>query len=321
MIKLNDLIPINLLQEKEKFFAKAANYNPQFTYHKAIKQSDLNFYGKTSWQYRYLAKKILRQAEKENLFQKKFEHNNLLNETQVKKTITEYLSDYSLEKKYQVIFKEKFTSRFAVNFLENSIKIRLPINFDQKSLICTLNHEVGTHILRQENYLKQVWYRRKKAYGFSNHLRTEEGLAVVHQYLDKDQQLIYQTALSYLGTHLASQTDFKTLYQFFYQHLQDPQKAWAQTLKNKRGLTDTSLPGGFNKSLVYLEGFVQVLKYLRTHHYNPTLLYYGKLAIKDINKAQKINPNFEAILPKFYTDNQELYQEKIKSLAKRNFIF
>ena len=69
MIKLNDLIPINLLQEKEKFFAKAANYNPQFTYHKAIKQSDLNFYGKTTWPYRFLAKKILRQAEKENLFQ------------------------------------------------------------------------------------------------------------------------------------------------------------------------------------------------------------------------------------------------------------
>lgn len=321
MIKLRDLIPVNLLSEKEQFFAKQANYNPQFQYQKQIPVSTLNFYGKANWLYSRLAKKIINQANKENLFKQSQTNDAYLTEQEVKKIVIAYLNDYSLTNKYQVVFNQKFTSRFAVNFLENSIKVRLPINFDQNNLINTLNHEIGTHILRQENYLQQPWYRRRNAYGFSNHLRTEEGLAVIHQYLNKSQQLIYQTALSYLGAQLASKADFKTVYQFFYQYLNDQQRAWSQTLKNKKGLIDTSLPGGFNKSLVYLEGFVQVLKYLRHQHYDPSTLYYGKLAIQDIKKAQKINPHFQPLLPKFYSENPSIYQEKIQTLAKRNFIF
>lgn len=321
MIKLKDLVPVNLASEKEKFFAKQANYNPQFQYQKPVDVSSLNYYGKSNCRYAYLAKKIIKQAQKENLFQQEQSHNNILSEQEVKNIATAYLDDYALSDKYQIIFSETFTSRFAVNFLENSIKIRLPINFNQQRLINSLDHEIGTHVLRQENYLLQPWYKRKKAHSFRNHLLTEEGLAVIHQYLNSDQQLVFQPALSYLGVQLASKADYKTVYQFYYRHHQDPQKAWSQTLKNKRGLTDTSLPGGFSKGLVYLTGFAQVLKYLRRQHYDPSSLYYGKLAFQDVKKAQKIKPNYQALLPRFYTADPQAYREKIQTLAKRNFIF
>jgi len=321
MIKLKDLKPLNLSIEKDKFFSNEGNYNPQFQYPKKIVESDLNFYGKPKWQYNHLAKKIVEQAQKEQLFIKDEELNNHLDRELSKQIIINYLNDYSLAEKYQIIFDENFTSRFAVNFKENAIKIRLPTNFTEKSLKNTLNHELGTHVLRQENYLRQPWYRHKKQLGFVNHLRTEEGLAVIHQYLNDDQKLVYKTALSYLGAKLASRADFKNVYQFFYQYTKNPQKAWSYALKNKRGLSDTSLPGGFSKSVVYLEGFKLVLKYLRQHHYDPSPLYYGKLAIKDINKAIKINPQYQTILPKFYTENPQNYQEKVKEIAKRNFIF
>lgn len=321
MIKLKDLLPINLQTEKEKFFAKESNYNPQFQYQKTIRESELDFYGQPRWKYSRLAKKIVKQAQAEQLFLKDQKLNSNLDQKSTKELIANYLKDYSLTNKYQLIFDEKFTSRFAVNFKENTIKIRLPINFSEKSLANTLNHELGTHVLRQENYLKQPWYRHKKHFGFANHLRTEEGLAVIHQYLNSEQQLIYKTALSYLGCQLASRSDFKTVYQFFYQYLANSQKAWSYALKNKRGLKDTSIAGGFSKSLVYLEGFAQVLQYLRHHHYDPSPLYYGKLAVQDIKKAQKINPQFQPILPKFYTENPLEYQKKVKNIAKRNFIF
>ena len=71
MIKLKDLVPVNLASEKEKFFAKQANYNPQFQYQKPIDSSSLNYYGKTNCCYAHLAKKIIKQAQKENLFQQK----------------------------------------------------------------------------------------------------------------------------------------------------------------------------------------------------------------------------------------------------------
>lgn len=321
MIKLKDLVPTNLASEKEKFFAKQANYNPQFQYQKPIDISSLNYYGKTNYCYAHLAKKIIKQAQKEKLFGQEQSQNNILSEQEAKNIAIAYLDDYALSDKYQIVFSKNFTSRFAVNFLENSIKIRLPINFNQKRLINTLDHEVGTHVLRQENYLLQPWYKRKKAYSFRNHLLTEEGLAVIHQYLNKDQQLVYQPALSYLGVQLASKADYKTVYQFYYQYHQNPQRAWSEALKNKRGLTNTSLPGGFSKGLVYLTGFAQVLKYLRRQHYDPSPLYYGKLAYQDVKKAQKINPNYQALLPRFYTEDPQAYREKIQTLAKRNFIF
>ncbi len=321
MIKLKDLIPINLATEKEKFFASDTNYNPQFQYQKQISKVDLAIYGKARRSYAHLAKKIINQAQREQLFLKDQQSNPNLDQELVKQITIDYLNNYSLADKYQIAFNHDFTSRFAVNFKENTIKIRLPIVFTKESLKNTLNHELGTHILRQENYLNQVWYRRKQHYGFSNHLHTEEGLAVIHQYLISDQQLVYKTALSYLGAQLAGQADFKTVYQFFNQHLNNPQRAWAYTLKNKRGLSDTSLPGFFSKSLVYLEGFKQVLQYLRLHRFDPSFLYYGKLAIKDIKKAKKLNPHYQAILPKFYTDSPQNYQERVKAIAKRNFIF
>ncbi len=321
MIKLKDLLPTNLQTEKDKFFAMGGDYNPQFQYQKKIAKSALNYYGKSQWQYRRLAKKIINQAQKEQLFLQDQTLNSNLDQKNTQRLIINYLKDYSLANKYDVVFNQHFTSRFAVNFKENTIKIRLPINFSEKSLSNTLNHELGTHVLRQENYLRQPWYHHKNHFGFANHLRTEEGLAVIHQYLNSDQQLVYKTALSYLGCQLASRADFKTVYQFFYHYLKNSQKAWSQALKNKRGLEDTSLAGGFNKSLVYLEGFAQVLQYLRRHHYDPSPLYYGKLAIQDIKKAQKMNPQYQLILPKFYTDNPLAYQQKVKNVGKRNFIF
>ncbi len=321
MIKLKDLLPTNLSTEKEKFFAQGGNYNPQFQYQNSITESGLDYYGRARWKYLHLAKKIVNQAQKEQLFLKDQSLNSNLDQENTQKLITNYLNDYALANKYQVVFNEHLTSRFAVNFKENFIKIRLPINFSKKSLDNILNHELGTHVLRQENYLQQPWYHRKKEFGFANHLRTEEGLAVIHQHLNSDQQLLYQTALSYLGCHLASRADFKTVYQFFYHYFKNPQKAWSQALKSKRGLKDTSLAGGFTKSLVYLEGVVQVSQYLHRHHYDPSLLYYGKLAIQDLQKAQKMNPHYQLILPKFYKDNPSAYQEKVATIAKRNFIF
>ena len=321
MLKLSELVPVNLLAEKEKFFANNTNYNPQFKYQTTIKQSDLNFYGRSRWRYSRLAKKIIKQAKKESLFQKNQLSNEELDTKTTSQIIEEYLTKYSLNKKYRLVFDKNFTSRFAINFKNNTIKVRLPVIFSKQKLNNTLDHEIGTHILRQENYEKQDWYRRKKHYGFNNHLRTEEGLAVIHQYLNSEQQLIFKTALSYLGAQVAQKKDFKTVYAFFYEYLQDSQKSWSYALKNKRGLTDTSLPGGFSKSFVYLEGFEQVLKYLKNYQYDPSLLYYGKLAIEDIAKAQKMNPNYQALLPKFYINDPLAYQKRVKALAKRNFVF
>ena len=86
-------------------------------------------------------------------------------------------------------------------------------------------------------------------------------------------------------------------------------------------MRDTGRPAAFTKSVNYFEGFVDVLKYLRRHDFDPTDLYYGKLAIQDVAKAKKIKPHFKPLLPKFYTDDPAQYKKLIREVAKVNHIY
>lgn len=322
MIKLKDLVPLNLAEEKAKFFAAAENYNPQFVYAKNIPSSALIKHGRPKWRYLRLAKKIVKAAVKSNFLVKpEIELGPILTQAELANMVKNYLLDYQLADRYQVVFDENFVSRFAVNFLDNNIKVRLPINIDQAELQSVLDHEIGTHVLRQENYLQQPWYKKRKRYGLQSHLATEEGLAGIHFLLSKKDKLDYATALKYLAIDLANKKDFKTVYAFFKHHFQNSDRAWTYTLKIKRGLRDTSRKGGSNSGIVYFEGFVEVLKYLRRHQFNPTLLYYGKVAWQDLEKVQALKPDFQALLPKFYTDDPKQYGAEIRAIAKRNFIY
>jgi len=142
----------------------------------------------------------------------------------------------------------------------------------------------------------------------------------INEMLDSKNKIAYKSAVNYLGVNLAHKKSFTQLFKFFNQHWQDPERAWTWTLKKKRGVRNTAQKIAFSKDLVYFEGFVQVLKYLQKNNYDPSLLYYGKLDISDIEKAQKMNPGYEAILPKFYIDHPEIYKEKVKQIAKENLL-
>ena len=319
MIKLSDLIPVNLLEEKAQFMAADGHYNPQFTYRKIINRDQLTRYGFPRWRYLRLAKKIVKFAQNNQLFDKK-PIKQTLDQNTLKHLVNQYLADYQLEHKYQVIFDKNFVSRFAVNFKDNSIKIRLPINLSLKEMPSVLNHEIGTHILRQENYLQQPWYKKRKRYGFRDHLSTEEGLAVIHSHLNQQEKSVAKTALMYWGTQVALRHSFADTYSFFYHYLNDSDKAWNYTFKLKRGLTDTGRHLAFTKSINYFEGLLKVLNYLKKHQYDPSNLYYGKLNLADIKRAKKFNPDYQPLLPKFYTADPTNYRQQVQLIAKDNFI-
>jgi hypothetical protein len=88
----------------------------------------------------------------------------------------------------------------------------------------------------------------------------------------------------------------------------------------KRGLYDTSEPGGFTKSIVYLEGMTEVWQYLKKSNFDVEGLYYGKIAAEDVNKAREMNPDFKPQLPHFYTQDRQAYEKQIRSIAKINHL-
>jgi hypothetical protein len=53
---------------------------------------------------------------------------------------------------------------------------------------------------------------------------------------------------------------FVDLYENLTLYIDCPKKRWKQCLRVKRGVIDTSQPGGFYKDQAYLRGAAQILK-------------------------------------------------------------
>lgn len=318
MNRLSDLIPLNMQEEKEKFFASNCTKNPQFIYRKQATTAELTKYGKPKLWYIFLAKRILKKhfQEKEAVAQIA-KNRKFLDQDSIEDLITQRLRFYKLQNEYDVVFSKNFVSRIAVNNNEKIIKIRLPVSIDENEMEAILNHEIDTHVIRQLNYEKQPWFKKKKKNSFRPYLRTEEGLAALNELVASDYNLAYKSAANYLAVDLALKKDFVSVFNFF-QAWQNEERAWTWTLKKKRGIEDTSKKGAFTKDLVYFEGFIQVLKYLRKNDCDPSELYYGKIDIKDINKVKKIGLAENIILPKVFMRDQKAYKEKVAKIIKNN---
>lgn len=319
MLKLSDLIPTNLESEKEKFFASNFEYNPQFTYKNNTTQSELTKHGKPKFWYLFLAKRILKKHLQEKDLADQIQKSRVfLDQDEIQDLIEKRLNFYNLKDKYEIVFSKNYVSRIAVNNNEKIIKIRLPIVIDRGEIEAILSHEIDTHIIRQLNYEKQTWFKKKKSNAFGPYLRTEEGLAGLNELVSSENGLAYKSAVNYLAVSLALKEDFVTVFNFFYKIIQNQERAWTWTLKKKRGIKDTSKKGAFTKDLVYFEGFIEVLKYLKKNNYNPSELYFGKIDLKDINKAKKLGINEKLVLPKVFTDNPEKYKRVVKEIIKNN---
>lgn len=323
MLKLKDLLPTNLDQEKSKFFASNFQYNPQFSYLKKISREDLEAYGRPKLKYTLLAKKILKESNKKRLrfYADPSQKNNNLTQNELVGLVTNYLEKYQLDNVFKVDFSKNYISRVAVNFPAKLIKIRLPISLCQDEVEATLNHEIGTHILRQMNYEQQPWFKKRKKYQLRNHLKTEEGLANLHSLLTEEFSLAGKAALNYLAVSLALKKSFVETFQFINSYLQNPERSFTWTFKKKRGISDSSKPGAYTKDMLYFEGFIDVLAYLRKNDYNPSKIYYGKVDLADLNKVERISPNYQPLLPHFYTDNPVAYKKRVKEIAKANLLF
>lgn len=318
MLKLKDLVPLNLASEKAKFFASGLNYNPQFVYEKEIRKEELINYGKPKLFYLFLARFLLKKHQ-HNLVKQmtsNAESIKYLTTEEVRDHLIKHLAQYNLDQKYQIIFSNNFVSRVSVNLKTKEIKIASPTKITNQEMIGILAHEIDTHVLRQHNYEQQSWYKKKKSYGLANHLRTEEGLAIINEMIAKDQKIAFKTIINYLATNLALKKSFKIVFNFLAQSMTDQERAWSWTLKKKRGLKDTGQKGAFTKDLVYFEGLIEILKYLQKNNCDPSKLYYGKIDARDVEKVEKLGLNKEILLPKLFSDNPDLYKARLKAIIQ-----
>jgi len=318
MTFLQKLTPINLLEEKEKFL-KDNSYNPQFIYSEEIPEEKLYQYGKPQQKYLALAQEILDKAyfgrnEADLLMMEGKE----LSETEVEEKIKSFLDMHNLNDRYDIIWSNTYVSRTSIT--KNNIKLRLPADFRKEGLLGMLYHEIGTHALRRVNYEKQTWFNKKKELGFHDYLKTEEGLAVLHSLIPQSFKLAHKTSKYYLASYHAQKSSFSELWKQMAPFTQNIEKKWALCFRQKRGLKDSSLPGGYSKDLVYFEGMIKTWKYLEKNNFDISGLYYGKIALEDVKKALELSPNFNPILPSFFSTNIEKYKKELAIIGQENFI-
>lgn len=147
-------------------------------------------------------------------------------------------------------------------------------------------HEIGTHAVRFENGKIQPLKIMK--YGLANYLSTEEGLAMFSEEACNvsSQQIKRNYAGRVLAINYALEGSFSETYKNLLGHF-TPDVAFKLTLRAKRGLSDTSEPGGLTKDYVYLKGYFDVIKYAKKN--DITDLYIGKVGINDISDLKKLD--------------------------------
>lgn len=314
---IQDLTPINLQEEKQKFFDSDCKYNPQFKYKTLATLDKIYKYGKPKTEYLELAEEIVEEA-----FHNRTEEEirslegEKINQTQAQKMIDEFLEKNDLTEKIRVVWSEKFIA-YASNY-KDTLKIRLPLNYRQQEFKSTLFHELGTHAIRRLNYLQQPFYLNRKKYELKPYMETEEGLASLHSLLAKNFKLNYISALNYTSIAVAQKKSFVETYSYLMKYLDDQENAWKHTVKNKRGLYDTAEPGGFTKDLVYFEGMIKVYQFMEESNFDLDGLYLGKISFEDIQKARELNPGFIPKLPHFIEEDRESYIEEMREIARVN---
>ena len=317
---VDDLNPTNYQEEKQRFLNNPT-FNPQFHYKREFSQEELSRHGFPADGYQQLAQRII-----DATFQQFTPHElqaqrgRLLTQDKVTAAIQQFLQAHSLENRFPIVWSDKFVSRASID-AHNTIRLRLPCSVYEEDLSGLIYHEIGTHVLRRVNYEQQPWYKKKHQFGFSPHLKTEDGMAVLHSLFPKTEVFAYRPAIYHLATYKAQEGSFLDVWQFLLQYYaEDQETAFTIAVKKKRGLTDTSQPGGFTKDLVYFEGFVDITRFMIANHFPLKALYLGKLSWRDVDRAQKLNPDYEPLLPIFYTRDPAAYERRVREIAKTNFL-
>jgi len=333
-----NLKPINLRQEEEKFLSSNCTINPIFKYkslnfipefleakldsldlmddplgilfakkrreielkisllknrgnHEEFTKISQNLYGTPDELILRQAKRLIKQNR--TIYKEKAE----LNTEEIILEIRKVLDQYKLS--WEVIIKDNMVARISVG-KSGKIFLRRGITFSRDRLKSTLIHEIETHVLTAFNGNKQEY--KLMGQGMANYLKTQEGLALYNQVSNsnnKQSEELVTSAINYVGVSIAIESDFVTLFKYFITNGYDSKRAFRTCVHMKRGLTDTSRPGAFTKSIVYYTGYLDIIDYVKQNG-DLRKLYIGKIALEDLKLTMKLPRLKEpSILPQF----------------------
>lgn len=183
---------------------------------------------------------------------------------------------------WDVILLDNMASRISVEPDQHTIYINKYKKFsptDKKRLIV---HEIDTHVLRSENGNRHGF--EVLASGTAGSLIHEEGLALYNEWINnvQDNATIRLYAARFIACckiHLS----FYDLFDLLVNYGCSLEQTMYVVSRIKRGISDTSLPGGYIKDYVYYQGFQEVKHFLLCHPEAYEKMYYGSISLGDLD--------------------------------------
>ena len=227
---------------------------------------------------------------------------DMLTAEKAKTRFEEVLSRYSLHD-WQVSIRSKLVADCTVG--GNNIYLRETALFSPDHIEALIKHEIETHVLTAENGEHQPYaiFRR----GCAGYLDTQEGLAIYNQnrVYGLDHEKRYNPPRNLLGTEFSLNHSFADTRVYLRDELgYSAEKALVQAIAMKRGITDTSEPGAFTKSIVYFRGLRSIEKFVNGGG-DIKRLYIGKIALEDLSLVEEI-PDLQAplLIPDFLRETE-----------------
>lgn len=165
----------------------------------------------------------------------------------------------------------------------------MPIQYRVGRILGVLHHEIGSHFLRRFNEVQQPWHDERKKFGLKNTVCIEEGSGCINMYLEQAKNpekftFLFKPALNYYMCCKASEMSFCELFKDLEKYVDNPKVRYKYVLRVKRGLADTSQPGGLYKDQVYLEGALKLLEHRKDIDWQG--FYSAKVNIEDLKRPR-----------------------------------
>ena len=197
----------------------------------------------------------------------------------------EKLSDYGIFD-WKIIIKKNLTAKADVNSSKKMIYLKQR-KYSYNEINNLLAHEVDVHVVRAFNGSKN----KNSIYstGTANYLKTEEGLAIMMEQLsgNYNAQRFKFFAARMIAADMAVTKSFYDIFDTLVRKYNlSKHNAYIITKRVKRGLTDTSKPGGFIKDHVYFEGFYIIRKFMQSGG-DIRPLFVGKISLDEIKNVKK----------------------------------
>jgi alpha-L-glutamate ligase-like protein/uncharacterized protein (TIGR02421 family) len=230
---------------------------------------------------------------------------------ETKRRFEEALTQYGLHD-WQVTIRSKLVADCTVG--GKHVYLRDGANFSPTHIEALIKHEIETHILTAENGEHQPYALLRR--GCAGYLDTQEGLAIYNQnrVYGESHEKHYNAPRNLLSLAFATEHGFAQTRQYLEQEIgYDAEKALQQTIIIKRGLSDTSEPGAFTKSVVYYRGLRAIERFVAEDG-DLAQLYVGKIPLEDIALVQAL-PDLQPplLLPEFLRERPKKTAKKRKT--------